>query len=55
MVTREKTNKVLEMTDAGLISYRDLAMMALKWMSEDDVSSMLTANEIYVEGDDYED
>lgn len=55
MITREKTSKVLEMADAGLISYRDLAMMALKWMSEDDVSGMLTANEIYVEEEDYED
>lgn len=55
MITRKKTNKVLEMAEAGLISWDALAMMALKWMSEDDVSSMLTANEIYVEGDDYED
>jgi hypothetical protein len=55
MSIREKTNKVLEMAEAGLISWSDLAMMALKWMSEDDVSSMLTANEIYLEDEDYED
>lgn len=55
MGTREKTNKVLEMAEAGLISWSDLAMMALKWMSEDDVSSMLAVNEIYVEEEDYED
>lgn len=55
MFTREKTNKILEMVDAGLISWSDLAMMALKWMSEDDVSSMLAANEIYAEGDNHED
>lgn len=46
---REATNKVLEMADEGLISYRSLAMMALKWMSEDDVQSMCQANEIFFE------
>jgi hypothetical protein len=46
---REATNKVLEMADEGLISYRNLAMMALKWMSEDDVQSMCQANEIFFE------
>lgn len=49
MATREKTNEVLEMIDAGLISWKDLAFMALKWMSEDDVAGMLAANEIYME------
>lgn len=55
MVTREKTSKVLEMAEAGLISWSDLAMMALKWLSEDDVAEMLNANEIYLEDEDYED
>jgi hypothetical protein len=49
MATREKTNKVLEMVDAGLISWKDLAFMTLKWMSEDDVAEMLKANEVYTE------
>ena len=55
---REATNKVLEMADAGLISWSALAMMALKWMSEDDVAEMLKANEILLdseEDEDYED
>ena len=55
MITRKKTNKVLEMAEAGLISWDALALMALKWLSEDDVSDMLTANEIYFEDEDYED
>ena len=44
---RKATCRALEMADEGLISYRDLAEMALKWMSEDDVADMLTANEVY--------
>ena len=51
---RKTTNKVLEMTDEGLISYRDLAVMALKWMSESDVQSMCQANEIFFEEDENE-
>lgn len=53
-MVRATTNKVLEMADEGLISYRTLAEMALKWMSEDDVASMLKANEIYLEDDEEE-
>lgn len=49
MVTRETTNKVLEMAEEGLISWRELAFMALKWMSEDDVADMLNANEVFIE------
>ena len=45
---RKVTCRALEMADEGLISYRDLAEMALKWMSEDDVADMLTANEVYL-------
>jgi hypothetical protein len=47
--TREATNKVLELVDEGLLNPRDVLLMALKWMSEDDVAEMLKANEIYVE------
>jgi hypothetical protein len=46
MDVRKTTNKVLEMADEGLISYRTLAEMALKWMSEDDVAEMCKANEL---------
>ncbi len=49
---RKTTNKVLELADEGLISYRDLAVMALKWMSENDVQSMCQANEIFFEEDE---
>ncbi len=49
---RENTNKVLEMAEEGLISWQDLALMALKWMSENDVSSMLQANEVFLDNED---
>ena len=46
---RKITNKLLEQADEGLISYRDLAVMALKWMSEYSVWAMCQANEIFFE------
>lgn len=41
---REITNRVIEMAEDGVISWRDLAEMALKWMSEEDVAEMAKAN-----------
>lgn len=53
-MVRKTTNKVLEMADEGLISYRTLAEMALKWMSEDDVAEMCKANELLLDEEDEE-
>ena len=53
-IVRKATCKALELADEGLISYRTLAEMALKWMSEDDVAEMLKANEIDLEKEDEE-
>jgi hypothetical protein len=47
--TREATNKILEMVDEGLLNPRDVLLMALKWMSEDDVKEMAEANELFEE------
>ena len=52
METRKATNKVLEMAEEGLISYRDLVIMALKWMSEDEVAAMLKANEVITDDEE---
>jgi len=41
----------LELVDEGLVSARDLAMMAVKYMSQTDVEDMLVSNEL-VEGDE---
>ena len=53
--TRETTNKVLEMVDEGLLNPRDVVLMCLKWMSEDDVKAMAKANELLEEVEDEED
>jgi len=47
--TRVTTNKILEMVDEGLLNPRDVVLMALKWMSEDDVKEMAEANELFKE------
>ena len=54
MTVRNTTNKVLSLADEGLISYRTLAEMALKWMSEDDVAEMARANELFIDDEDDE-
>jgi hypothetical protein len=53
-MVRKATCKALELADEGLISYRALAEMALKWMSEEDVAEMLKANELNLEEEDEE-
>ena len=46
---RATTNKILEMVDNGLVNARDILLMALKWMSEDEVEAMAKANELLTE------
>ena len=41
----------LELVDEGLVSARDLAVMAVKYMSQADVEDMLVSNEL-IEGDE---
>jgi len=51
-MTRQTTNKILEMVEEGLLD-RDMVIMAcLKYMSEDDVADMARANEYFTEEDD---
>lgn len=51
MDVRKTTNKLLEMIDEQLIDPKDVVMMCLKWMSEEDVIGMLIANEIDLDED----
>ncbi len=44
-MSRETTNKLLEMVDEGLLDARTLALACLKYMSEEDVERMAKANE----------
>jgi hypothetical protein len=47
--TRKATNKILEMIDEMVLDPKDVVLMCLKWMSEDDVAAMAEANEIKLE------
>ena len=47
--TRKTTNKILEMIDESILNPRDVALMCLKWMSEDEVAEMAKANELDLE------
>ena len=49
--TRKATNKLLEMIEEGLLNPKDVVIMCVKWMSEDDVIGMLIANEIDLDED----
>lgn len=49
---RQATNKVCELAEEGMISWRDLAEMALSWMSEDDVADMARANDLLLDEED---
>lgn len=54
MEVRKTTNKILELAEHGEISWAALALMALKWMSEDEVADMLKANGVELESDESE-
>lgn len=53
-MTREATNKILEMVEEGILDRDTVIMAALKYMSEDDVADMAHANEFFDE-EDYDD
>ena len=53
--TRQATDKVLEMIEAGLLDPKDVVLMCLKWMSEDDVKEMAEANELFEEEEEEDD
>ena len=52
-------DEAIELAENGMVSWEDLAVMALKYMSTDDVADMLDANELSArfleDEDDYED
>jgi hypothetical protein len=55
-MTRKNTNYLLELIDSGLINPLDVVTMALQYMSEDEVTDMMHANDILDEEyDDEED
>ena len=46
MITFNSRDKALELVEEGLISADDMLIMALKYMSTDDVEDMLDCNEL---------
>jgi len=53
-MTREATNKLIEMVDDGVLDARAVLMSALGYMSEDDVRDMAEAEGFINEEDDDE-
>ena len=55
-MTRQATNKILEMVEEGILDKDTVIMSCLKYMSEDDVADMAHSNEFFIneEEDDEE-
>lgn len=49
--TRKATNKLLELVEDDMLDAKDVVIMCLKWMPEDDVEEMCKANEIFLDED----
>ena len=52
--TRKSTNRLLEMVENGSIDPKDVVMMCVKFMPEDDVDEMCRINEVFVEEEEEE-
>ena len=54
-MTRQSTDKILEMVEEGILDKDTVIMSCLKYMSEDDVADMAHSNEFFYneeEGDE---
>jgi hypothetical protein len=45
-MSREQTNRLLEMIDEGLLDARQVVLMCVKYMSEDEVADMMRFNDL---------
>ena len=54
-MSREYTNKLLELVEDGLLDRDTVIMACVKYMSEDDVKDMMESNEFILEEDEDED
>jgi hypothetical protein len=45
-MSREYTNRLLEMVDEGLLDARQALLMCVKYMSEDEVADMIRFNDL---------
>lgn len=53
-MSREYTNKLLELVEDGLLDRDTVIMACVKYMSEDDVKDMMESNEFILEEDEDE-
>ena len=54
-MSREYTNKLLELVEDGLLDRDTVIMACVKYMSESDVQDMMESNEFILEEDEDED
>ena len=52
-MTRQATDKILEMVEQGILDKDTVIMSCLKYMSEDDVADMAHSNEFFI-NEEYE-
>ena len=53
-MTREASEKLLELVEEGLLDRDTVIMACVKYMSEDDVAGMCHANEFFFDEEDEE-
>ena len=53
-MTRQATDKILEMVEEGILDRDTVIMSCLKYMSEDDVADMAYSNEFFINEEEYE-
>ena len=53
-MTRQATDKILEMVEQGILDKDTVIMSCLKYMSEDDVADMAHSNEFFITEEEYE-
>ena len=54
-MTRQATNKILEMVEEGILDRDTVIMSCLKYMSEDDVADMAHSNEFFINEEEEDD
>tara|TARA_B100001094_G_scaffold56916_1_gene52396 strand:+ start:87 stop:254 length:168 start_codon:yes stop_codon:yes gene_type:complete len=54
-MSRQATDKILEMVEEGILDKDTVIMSCLKYMSEDDVADMAHSNEFFINEEDEED
>ena len=54
-MTRQATDKILEMVEQGILDRDTVIMSCLKYMSEDDVADMAHSNEFFINEEDEDD